>query len=168
MPPKISKDTATHLAYPAMMSSGDFSYTLEVVMSMQSTIGKLTEAVDGLKTQSKSFGEKLELLARSLSEKVESVAKSHGEKLESVARSQNDKLESMAKSHGDKLESLAKSQSEKVETLAKSHGEKLEQISKDIHAAKVVLWIVGGGIAIATTFAGIFLKCILDYLVLRG
>ena len=40
--------------------SGDYSYTLEIVMGMQSSMGKLIEAVDGLKSQSKSQSEKLD------------------------------------------------------------------------------------------------------------
>jgi len=33
--------------------SGDYSYTLEIVMNMQLTMGKLMEAVEGLKGESK-------------------------------------------------------------------------------------------------------------------
>jgi len=45
-------------------SSGDYSYTLEVVMSMQATLGKLTEAVEALKDRSKGQTEKLEQIGK--------------------------------------------------------------------------------------------------------
>jgi hypothetical protein len=38
---------------PPPLPSGDYSYTVEIVMKMQQTLGKLTEAVDTLKEQSK-------------------------------------------------------------------------------------------------------------------
>ena len=45
-------------------SSGDFSYTLEVVMSMQATLGKLTESVNALKEQSKDHGKELKEISK--------------------------------------------------------------------------------------------------------
>jgi hypothetical protein len=41
------------------MPSGDYSYTVEIVMQMQHTLGKLSEAVDNLKTAQAAQGEKL-------------------------------------------------------------------------------------------------------------
>jgi hypothetical protein len=35
--------------------SGDYSYTLEIVMQMQTTMGKLMEAVETLKTDSREY-----------------------------------------------------------------------------------------------------------------
>ena len=45
------------------LSSGDFSY-LEIIMAMQNTMGKLTEAVESLKTQSTNQGNKLEEIGK--------------------------------------------------------------------------------------------------------
>jgi len=53
-PPRMPDTTPP--AYP----SGDFSYTLEVVMEMQKAVGKLTEAVDTLKQQSGNHDSKLD------------------------------------------------------------------------------------------------------------
>lgn len=44
-------------------SPGDFSL-LEIVMAMQGTLSKLEEAVEGLKSASKSHGEKLESIGK--------------------------------------------------------------------------------------------------------
>ena len=55
-----STNLTTPEAFPTtapQLPSGDFSYTLEVVMAMQATLGQLTEAVNGLKEQSKSHGQ---------------------------------------------------------------------------------------------------------------
>ncbi|MBZ5605776.1 MAG: hypothetical protein LAO79_26035 [Acidobacteriia bacterium] len=52
------------VASPASLPSGDFSYTLEIVMRMQESMGRLTEAVASLKDQSKSHGEKLEAIGK--------------------------------------------------------------------------------------------------------
>jgi hypothetical protein len=43
-----------------MLPSGDYSYVLEIVMRMQESVGRLTEAVSSLKDQSKSHGDKLD------------------------------------------------------------------------------------------------------------
>lgn len=40
--------------------SGDYSYTLEVVMALQNSVGKLTEAVESLEAQNKGHSDKLE------------------------------------------------------------------------------------------------------------
>jgi hypothetical protein len=49
---------------PPPPPSGDFSYTLEVVMGMQNVLGKLTEAVEGLKAKSQIQTEKTESLGK--------------------------------------------------------------------------------------------------------
>lgn len=41
------------------LPSGEYSYILEIVMGMQTTMGKLTEAVESLKEQSKEQGKEL-------------------------------------------------------------------------------------------------------------
>ena len=41
-------------------SSGDYSYTVELVSAIQHELGKLTEAVNSLKEQSKDQGKKLD------------------------------------------------------------------------------------------------------------
>src|SRR5207245_1759622 len=55
-------------AYPTtpqqQLPSGDYSYTLEAVMGMQATLGKLTEAIETMKGSIKAQGEKLESVAR--------------------------------------------------------------------------------------------------------
>jgi hypothetical protein len=45
------------------LPSGDFSYILEIVMGMQSTMGKLSEAVETLKVHSKDQGDKVDRLS---------------------------------------------------------------------------------------------------------
>jgi hypothetical protein len=50
---------------PAYQSGGDYSY-MEIIMAMQNTMGKLTEAVESLKSQSKSQGEKLEAIGKDI------------------------------------------------------------------------------------------------------
>lgn len=47
----------SHLVVGIQLPSGDFSYILEIVMNMQSSMGKLIEAVDSLKAQSARWGE---------------------------------------------------------------------------------------------------------------
>ena len=95
-PPRGTSPT-TPEAYPTtppVLPSGDYSYTVEIVMNMQQTLGKLTEAVESLKEQSKE------------------------------------------------------------------HGAEIRQIGKDVHAAKVV----GGFIVVASTFLGLVIKLLVDYL----
>ncbi len=50
---------------PPSYQSGDFSY-LEIIMAMQNTMGKLTEAVDSLKVQSANHGNKLEDIGKDI------------------------------------------------------------------------------------------------------
>jgi len=52
-PPPPFAEVPTPQTYP----SGDYSYILEIVMGMQGAIGKLTEAVEGLKHQSSKHGD---------------------------------------------------------------------------------------------------------------
>jgi hypothetical protein len=49
-----------------IMPSGDYSYTLEIVMNMQLAIGKLTEAVDRLKTDQADQGKKLDSISHKI------------------------------------------------------------------------------------------------------
>ncbi len=44
--------------------SGDYSYTLEIVMAMQLSMGKLVEAVDGLKADAREQRDKLGEVAK--------------------------------------------------------------------------------------------------------
>jgi len=54
--PEEFTTASPHSAYP----SGDYSYTVELVGSIQNALGKLTEAVDALKEQSKDHGKKID------------------------------------------------------------------------------------------------------------
>ena len=51
---------------PQSLPSGDYSYVLEIVMNMQVTMGKLTEAVEGLKSQVKDHGIELKAIAKDI------------------------------------------------------------------------------------------------------
>jgi hypothetical protein len=77
--------------------SGDYSYTLEVVMGMQATLGKLTEAIDTLKGS------------------------------------------------------------------IRAQGDKLDSVARDVHTAKVVMWVVVGLMGFFGTIGGIALKAFFDY-----
>jgi hypothetical protein len=46
--------------------SGDYSYTLEIVMNMQLALGKLIEAVDGLKADSKEYRNSLKTIEKEI------------------------------------------------------------------------------------------------------
>ena len=83
---------------PPVLPSGDYTYTVEIVMNMQQTLGKLTEAVDSLKEQSKE------------------------------------------------------------------QATEIRGIGKDVHAAKVVISVVGALIVGAIAFVGWVAKAYLDYL----
>lgn len=48
---------------PPIVPSGDYSYTLEIVMNMQLSLGKLTEAVEGLKAKQSDQTKKLDRLS---------------------------------------------------------------------------------------------------------
>jgi hypothetical protein len=45
-------------------TSAEYSYILEAVVGMQATLGKLTEAVEGLKDRSKGHTEKLDQIGK--------------------------------------------------------------------------------------------------------
>jgi len=51
-----------------------------------------------------------------------------------------------------------------LKASSKSHGDKLESIGRDVHAAKVVVGVVGGIITLLGIFLGIILKALFDYL----
>ena len=59
-PPRMAETT------PPQYPSGDFSYTLEAVMGMQKALGELTEAVNGLKEQSKEHGRELRVATQDI------------------------------------------------------------------------------------------------------
>ena len=49
---------------PQAFPSGDYSYILEIVMGMQASVGKLMEAVEALKDQSKEHGSELRQIGK--------------------------------------------------------------------------------------------------------
>jgi hypothetical protein len=51
---------------PPIMPSGDYSYTVEIVMRMQHDLGKLTEAVSGLKERQAEQGHKLDTIGKQI------------------------------------------------------------------------------------------------------
>ena len=59
-PPRMPDTTPP--AYP----SGDYTYTLEVVMGMQKTLGELTQAVKGLTDQVKDQGVKVDASSKDI------------------------------------------------------------------------------------------------------
>jgi len=63
-PPLVSTTPEAFPTTSPQLPSGDYSYTLEVVMAMQATLGKLTEAIDTLKGTIKNHGEKLDSVAK--------------------------------------------------------------------------------------------------------
>jgi hypothetical protein len=46
--------------------SGDYSYTLEIVMHMKESMGRLLEAVEGLKTDSKEYRDELKTIGKEI------------------------------------------------------------------------------------------------------
>jgi hypothetical protein len=50
----------------SQFSSGDYSYTVELVGSIQNQLGKLTEAVESLKAQAKEHGDELKNIAKDI------------------------------------------------------------------------------------------------------
>jgi hypothetical protein len=58
--PTTSEEFPTQSPQP----SGDYSYTVEIVMKMQQTMGALTEAVNGLKEDSKEYRAELKILGK--------------------------------------------------------------------------------------------------------
>ncbi len=63
---------------PKQLRSGDLTYILEIVMNMQTSVGKLVEAVDSLKTQSKDQDRKHEDIAKEVRAVAQDV---HGAKV---------------------------------------------------------------------------------------
>lgn len=65
MAPRSTKPT-TPEAFPtqAPTPSGDYSYTLEIVMNMQRTLGGVAEAVNSLKDDSKEYRAELKGLSK--------------------------------------------------------------------------------------------------------
>jgi hypothetical protein len=51
---------------PPIMPSGDYSYTVEIVMHMQRDLGKLSEAVEGLKERQSEQGHKLDVIGKQI------------------------------------------------------------------------------------------------------
>lgn len=51
---------------PQNLPSGDYSFVLEIVMHMQETMGRLSEAVDGLKEKQTEQGKKLDRLSHQI------------------------------------------------------------------------------------------------------
>jgi hypothetical protein len=83
---------------PPTVPMVDYSFTLQAIMEMQKSVGKLTEAVESLKEQTRG------------------------------------------------------------------HGHKLDQIGKDVHAAKVVIGVVGSLILVAAGFLGWIINTLFQYL----
>jgi len=69
-PSSPGENVTTPEEYPTFGSSqapsGDYSYTVELVSTVHHEIGKLTEAVDSLKTQSQAHTEELKALSRDI------------------------------------------------------------------------------------------------------
>jgi len=59
-----SPTTPENFPTQAPLPSGDYSYTVEIVMQMQMTMGRLLEAVEGLKGDSKEHGKELSALSK--------------------------------------------------------------------------------------------------------
>ncbi len=71
MPKRESRERATTPEdYPVPPSfhlpSGDYSYTVELVGTIQNSLGQLTEAVEGLKRQSKDHGDELKRISQDI------------------------------------------------------------------------------------------------------
>ncbi|MDR3574681.1 MAG: hypothetical protein P4L50_12520 [Anaerolineaceae bacterium] len=49
-----------------LQPSGDYSYTLEIVMQMKESMGRLLEAVDGLKTDSREHRAELKTISQEI------------------------------------------------------------------------------------------------------
>lgn len=58
--PQVTPPRFAETPPPQYLPSGDYSYTVELVGTIQHTLGKLTEAVESLKEQSKEHGKKLD------------------------------------------------------------------------------------------------------------
>ena len=51
---------------PSHLPSGDYSYTVELVGTVQHTLGKLTEAVEGLKEQTKQHSTEIRTISQDI------------------------------------------------------------------------------------------------------
>jgi hypothetical protein len=65
-PPRAPTVPQDFPATPPPHSSGDYSYTVELVATMQHSLGKLTEAVESLKGQSKEDGKELKEIGKDI------------------------------------------------------------------------------------------------------
>ena len=65
-----SRQATTPEEFPTAASShlpsGDYSYTVELVGTMQNTLGKLTEAVEGLKEQTKQNNTEIRAISQDI------------------------------------------------------------------------------------------------------
>jgi hypothetical protein len=67
MPKREDRPSSVPTSFPETtppLPSGDYSYVLEIVMRMQESVGRLTEAVGSLKDQSRAHGEKLDSIGK--------------------------------------------------------------------------------------------------------
>lgn len=67
MPKKDDRPASVPTSFPETtppLPSGDYYYVLEIVMRMQESVGRLTEAVSSLKEQSKAHGDKLDNIGK--------------------------------------------------------------------------------------------------------
>ena len=67
MPKKDDRPASVPTSFPETtptLPTGDYSYVLEIVMRMQESVGRLTEAVNSRKDQSKTQGEKLDNIGK--------------------------------------------------------------------------------------------------------
>lgn len=67
-PPRYPETT------PPPQPSGDYTYTLEIVMRMQETMGRLTEAVDGLKKEQSEQRAKLDTIGKQIYAAIAAIA----------------------------------------------------------------------------------------------
>lgn len=67
-PTHFSEKPTTPEDFPTTSSapSGDYSYTLEIVMHMKESMGRLLEAVDGLKADSKEVRAELSKVSKDI------------------------------------------------------------------------------------------------------
>jgi hypothetical protein len=67
VPKKDDRPSSVPTSFPETtppLPSGDYSYVLEIVMRMQESVGRLSEAVSSLKDQSRAHGEKLDNIGK--------------------------------------------------------------------------------------------------------
>lgn len=61
--PSVTPEEFSTVAPPQHHSSGDYSYTVEVVGTINNSLGKLTEAVENLKGQVKDHGSEIKAIS---------------------------------------------------------------------------------------------------------